>query len=223
MKLLNLLFLFSAIFVFASCKKDGILAPSPLASLNVTNAVVGGAALTLNTSVLTVGNNSYAQFALNAGQSQVNLYPAATPLSPYYNQTIPTNNGDYYSLFLAGASPANVDAILVKETYKSFTDTLFAVRFINLSPNSNPISVNISGNANGSEVTSLAYKAYTSSIQHSAKAAFPSYTFQIRDVATGNLIASTTLTTPRYRNVTIVLRGLVGGAPAAGITTVNDY
>lgn len=216
------LMLLIAVMAVASCKKSTVQI-TPLASINVTNAVVGGSSLAWNTSTLSVSNNSYTQFTVLAGQSTVDLFPAATPTTPYYNQTIQTTNGSYYSLFLSGASPSAIDATLIQESYKTYTDSLCGVRFINLSPNSSPISVNISGNANGSEVASLAYKAYSGFIQHPAKAANTSYAFQIRDATTGNLIASTTLSTPRYHNVTIVLRGLVNGSPAAGITTVNDY
>jgi hypothetical protein len=205
-----------------ACKNDTVK-PTALASVNVTNAVVGGSSLTLNTSTLTVGNNSYAQFSLTAGQSKLDLYPAATPNSPYYNQTFSTANSSYYSLFLSGASPTAVDATLIKESYKNYTDSLCGVRFINLSPGSNPVSVNLAGSANGSEINSLAYKSYTDFKQYAAKRVNTSYAFQFRDAATGSLIASYTLSTPYFNNVTLVLRGLETGSPAAGITLVKDY
>jgi len=202
-----------------SCKTTNI-SPSPLASLNVTNAVVGGSALTLNTSALTVANNNYSQLTLNAGNSLVNLYPAATPTAPYYNQTITTNNGDYYSLFLSGASPASVDATLIKESYVNYTDSLCGVRFINLSPGSGPISVNVTGSANGSTVASLAYKAYSGFIQFPAKKLNTSYAFQFRDATTGNLLVSYTLSNPFFNNVTIALRGLPSAQAAL---MIKDY
>jgi len=207
--------------LMASCKQNQV-EPTALASLNVTNAVIGGATLTLNTSALTVNNNNYSQFSVIAGQSQITLYPAATPANVYYNQTISTSNGDYYSLFLAGSSPSTVDAVLIKESYKNYTDSLCGVRFINLAPGSPAISVNITGNATN-EVASLAYKGYSNFIKYPAKATNTSYAFQIKNASTGVVLASTTLSTPRFHNVTIVFRGLVGSSPAAGITTVNDY
>ncbi len=210
---------------FTACTKTSLslTSPTPLASLNVTNAVVGGSALTLNVvNGQTVANNSYTQFSLVAGQSKVNLFPATTPNTSYYNQTLPTANGSYYSLFLSGASPSAIDATLIKETYQNYTDSLCGVRFINLSPGSDPISVNLTGSANGSEVSSLAYKAYTDFKQYPAKKTNTSYAFQVRDATTGNLITSYALTTPYFHNVTIVLRGLVNGTPAAGVTLVSE-
>lgn len=210
---------------FTACTKTSISSTSltPLSSLNVTNAVVGGSTLTLNvTNGQTVTNNSYAQFSLVAGQTKVNLFPAATPNTPYYNQTLSMANGSYYSLFLSGASSSAIDATLINETYQNYTDSLCGVRFINLSPGSNPISVNLIGSVNGSEVTSLAYKAYTDFKQYPAKKTNTSYAFQIRDATTDNLITSYTLSTPYFHNVTIVLRGLVNGTPAAGVTLASE-
>lgn len=224
MKQLTYLLILAA-FGFTACTKTSLSLTSPtsLASLNVTNAVVGGSALTLNViNGQTVTNNSYSHFSLVAGQSRVSLFPAATPNTPYYNQTLSTANGSYYSLFLSGTSPSAIDATLIKESYQNYADSLCGVRFINLSPGSNPISVNLTGGANGSEVSSLAYKAYTDFKQYPAKKTNTSYAFQVRDATTGNLITSYTLTTPYFHSVTIVLRGLVSGTPVAGVTLVSE-
>jgi hypothetical protein len=202
-----------------ACKKS-VITPEPLAAVNVTNVVVGGAALNYNTTTMTVNNNNYTQLTMIAGSSMLDLYPAASPKSPYYNQTIQTVAGDNYSLFLSGASSASIDAILVKESYSNYADSVCGVRFINLSPNSNPVSVNVTGQANGSTVTSLAYKEYSGFIKLPAATANPTYAFQIRDVGTGNVLASYTLTSPLFNNVTIVFRGLI---PAPGILLVKNY
>jgi hypothetical protein len=217
-----ILFLAAALvtlFGLQACKKTSIIT-SPLASVNVTNVVVGGTALTYNSTTLTVGNNNYSQLTMNAGNSTLNLYPAATPGNPYYNQTFQTSNGDNYSLFLSGVSPSAIDDILVKESYTNYNDSVCGVRFINLSPDSNPISVNVMGQENGSTINSLAYKAYSDFIQFPATVANPRYAFQIRDSATGNILASYTLTTPYFNNVTIVVRGLIS-APA--VLLVKNY
>ena len=219
MKKLSKLFILAALGL-ASCKKATITV-TPLSSFNVTNAVVGGATLYLNTSAEdSVTNNSYTAFSLITGQSRLGLYTAANPGAPYYNQTIPTVNGSYYSLFLSGASPANVDNVLIKESYKNYTDSLCGVRFINLSPGSQPISVDIAGNANGSEVASLAYKAYSIFKQYPAKVSTPTYTFEFRDATTGNLITTYTLNTPYFHNVTLCFAALEANAT---IIQDNDF
>lgn len=208
-----------------ACKKTD----SPYASsgaINVTNAVIGGATLTFNSTTQTVSNNNYSWFPVASGNSVVNLNIAATATSPsiaYYNQNLTVSDADNYSLFLSGSSPSSVDATLIKETYSNYSDSLCGVRIINLAPNSNPINVNIKGNAPGSEVNNLAYKAYSNFTQHPAKKLNPSYIFEFRDAGTGNLITSYTLTTPYFHNVTLVLRGKVGGSPAPGVTLDADY
>lgn len=208
------------VFLMAGCKKESATTLSPLVSLNVTNVVIGGSDLTLNTSTQVVPNNSFFQFALSAGNSRIDLYPAATPASPYYDETIQTANGGYYSLFLTGSSPAAIDKVLIKESYKNYTDSLCGVRFINLSPGSDPISVDVAGQAGGSTVQSLAYKSYSNFIQFAANQANGSYNFEIRDAATGNLITSYSLATPYFHNVTLALMGLPGSGT---ILQVNDY
>lgn len=212
-----------AILSIASCNKTNTDF-QPTASLMMVNTVVGGATLTLGTSAITVANNASVLAPIYAGQTPVSLATAATATVPsvsYYNQTIPTVNSGNYSLFLAGASPSAVDAVLITENYKNYTDSLCGVRFINLAPGSNPVSVNIKGSANGSEASSLAYKAYTDFKQYPAKKVNTSYIFEIRNASTGTLITSYTMTTLGFLNVTIALRGLVNGSPSAGVTLVK--
>jgi Domain of unknown function (DUF4397) len=155
MKKLNIIVFFAAV-TMASCSKSGDtpnIKLTPLSSFNVTNAVVGGATLYLNTSVEdSVVTNTYSPLTILAGQSVIDLHPIVSPNTAYFNQAISTANGSYYSLFLSGTSPSSVDHVLIRESYKNYTDSVCAVRFINLSPDSQPISIDIQGNANGSEV-----------------------------------------------------------------------
>ncbi len=211
------------ICLFACTKSNAVYTKS--GAISIVNVVTGGANIYLNNSTGgAVSNNSAATFPLLAGQVQVSLSTLATTTVPsvtYYNQLISMTGTGNISLFLSGPSPANVDTTRINETYKNYADSLCGVRFINLAPGSKPISVNLKGNANGSEVNSLAYKSYSSFIPYTAKVANPSYVFEIRDAATGNLITSYTLATPYFHNVTIALRGLTGGSPAAGVTLVS--
>ncbi len=155
------------------CNKTTDTAPIASGTINVTNVVAGGATITLtNNGIIssnnTVGNNATAWLPLVAGNVPINLgvpaiaATATTPAIPavtYYSQSLTVDNNTNYSLFLTGASPAAIESVLIKETYpRAYADSVCGVRFINLSPGSNPISVNIKGNINGSEVTSLAYK-----------------------------------------------------------------
>lgn len=220
----------------AACTKTNPVTPHPDAAINITNAVIGGTTLslaagdTLTTTSNTITNNNYAFLPVFAnGSTQVTLgvpYTAASgtvaamPAVIYYQQALTIGNNDNYSLFLTGTSPTSVDNVLIKENYKyAYSDSVCGVRFINLAPSSNPVSVDIKGQANGSEVASLAYKAYTGFNPHPALGSTPSYVFEFRDAATGNLLTTYTLATPYFHNVTLCLRGLTGN----GVIRTNNY
>jgi hypothetical protein len=219
MKKLTYLFLI-ALAAITSCKNSVIPTPAS-ASINVTNVVVGGAPLTLNSTIQTVNINNFAVFPVLAGQSKIDLYDANNPTIPYYNQVVSMEDATAYSLFLTGTSPSQVDAVLIKESFPRYADSVCGVRFINLAPGSTPISVDIKGGANGSEIASLAYKDYSGFKQYPATKLNKNYFFEFRDVATGNLIKSYTLLTPYFNNVTIVLRGIVGSS--ANVLLVKHY
>jgi len=195
---------------FAGCKQDNVKLTS-LTSFNVTNAVVGGNSLLLNNSENSVSGMGYTQFPLSAGQTVVKLSDTSMhPAEVYYNKTISTANGSYYSLFLTGSSTSQVDNVLIRETYQNYADSVSGVRFINLSPGSAPISVDIAGSANGSEESGVAYLSYTTFKRYSATAAEQAagYNFEFRDAATGTLITTITLNPPVFKNVTIALTGV---------------
>jgi len=232
-KAIKLIAAASIISCLISCSKstDNAPGPQPAGVIYVTNAVIGGATLTLTSNSLniisggnTVGINAATWFPLAGGQNTITLgVPAiaATPTTPaipaivYYTGTFNIDNSSNYSIFLTGASSAAIDTVVINENAKSqlstYTDSICGVRFINLAPGSNPVSVNIKGNANGSEAGGIAYKGYTDFITYPAKKANSAYIFEFRDAGTGTLIASYTLATPYFNHVALALRGTVGG------------
>jgi hypothetical protein len=237
--LINATLTLSVIACLHSCKQNNVI-PNPNAgAINITNAVIGGSTLdfttggatNLTSANTTVSSNGYSFLPVAGGQQQITLNIPAVPASPgvpatpavtYFSGSLFFNANSNYSLFLAGPSPAAVDDVLIKENYtRTYADSVFGVRFINLAPGSNPISVDIRGNANGSEVASLAYKAYSAFNQHPAQAVNTSYVFEFRDAATGNLITTYTLNTPFFHNVTLALRGTVGGS--VGVILDKDF
>lgn len=224
-----------ALFVcLLACKKDSKIIYTSSGSLTITNAVMGGSALaldSLNFQSVAINNNSYKQVPLVAGVDSIDLFVPAvpttlttpgTPAVTYYDQPLTVNNNDNYSLFLTGASPGAVDNVLIKESYGVYSDSVCGVRFINLSTGSSPMSVDVMGMANGSEVSSLAYKGYDNFIQHSAGIADVNtgITFEIRDAETGTLLTTYTLSPPTFKNVTLA----ISGSPVSpGIILVNNY
>jgi len=205
-------------------------------TLNVTNAVNEGANITLTEGSAitygsnTVGSNSYTRFPLAGGNQIISLgvpgvpataSSAAIPGLTYYTSTLSISNNSNYSLFLTGTSPSAVDNVLIEENYPfAYADSTCGVRFINLATGSNPISVNIMGNANGSEVANLAYKSYSSFVKYPATAVNSTYDFEFRDSGTGALLASYSLSTPYFHNATLCFTGQTGDY---GIVMDYDY
>jgi len=218
---------------FSSCIKDTV-SLSPIASLNVVNASVNLGAVKINftdlkglyssitTTVAYGGNTPYGVLADVA--APLTIVPTADTTKIAFTGQFTFNNGGLYSLYLAGQSTA-VDTILVKETIPSYTDSLCGVRFINLSYNSNPVKVVLSTSSTVTEFPSLAYKQVSTFKSYPAKAANTSYIFQVKDVAKDSLVATYTLTPPKFFNCTLALKGMWGGtgANALGIMRVNNY
>src|SRR6185437_14866206 len=134
------------------CEKSGVN-PNPLASLNLVNFTVGLGAVKVNftnaggkngqyqyynqiTTSVAYGNNSV--FAVLANQSvPLNIVLNADSTKLIYNSTLDLSNGSISSLYLAGKLGA-VDTILIQDFIPYHGDSSCGVRFINLSPNSNP-------------------------------------------------------------------------------------
>ena len=211
--------LFFCVLVIYSCKKDKVEL-TPLASLNVTNAIVGGTTAKFGSYTPTISSNGFTQFGLKAGPIDLYIWPTGDSLHPYYKQDkFSSSNGEVYSLFLAG-TPAAIDAITIKETIPYRTDSTAGIRFINLANNNGALNISLSTTPTINEVTGLAYKLFTE---------FKSYpglynsapTFQIKNAA-GTVLttfAFTATTVPRFSNVTLVIRQ---NGTGVGVFRVNN-
>jgi hypothetical protein len=128
------------------------------------------------------------------------------------------------------------DTLFTTDTppYHPPSDSTIGLRFVNLSPASAPVSVNITGGANGSEVSSLPYKSITDFNNYPATAAISDYNFEFRDAATGALIGSYDVTgintllygfnnTRLHRNLTLALLGLPGDPATLKIMLIESY
>lgn len=228
----------AGIFFISSCKKEYEV-PLDLASINVVHAVVNIPTLVVNTSkkegiwkglaASNTGKVNYG-FLLNNplradGNASIAVATLADTLQPLYKSDSKLNiqPGDVYTLFLAGAAGA-VEPVLVKEELQQRADSTTGIRFVNLVSNGNTISVNIK-NAAGTEVTGLTYKQLTGFKEFDAHKANPSYIFEFKDEVTSTILSTYTFNVARSFNVTLVLRGLLGGTGtnAINITRVNHY
>lgn len=214
--------------MISSCKK-GEVETAKITSLTVGNFVAGGVAVKLGSNATSIANNNAngTQMALIAGTNDLYVWPVGDSMHPYF--TFPkfaSADREVYSLFLCGDTLAPV-GIVIKENIPCHTDSTAGIRFINLSPNSTPLSITLSTTPEVNEVAELAYKNYTEFKTYPGLAA-STYTFQVRDASTiapASPLATFTLSAaqvPRFANITLVIRGLVNNSPKIGITRVNN-
>jgi hypothetical protein len=253
MRILKIVLPIIAVILFCNgCKKNNDQ-PGDISSLNIVNAIPGSDNLVTNFNGITgkmVDTFRWYNTALQIGYGSsqiISSYSGATPLSlsqisdtlhSLYAGTLNLPAGTIHTLFLTG-TVASPDTLFTTDTppYHPAMDSSVGVRFVNLSPGSDPISVNIQGQANGTEAASLSYKAITSFKNYPAIGAVDSYTFEFRDIATDIVLATYTLygindglvntntNYLRYRNLTIALIGLPGAASDVPQTTIqiNNY
>lgn len=240
--------LMGLIVALASCSKDNV-SPSGGASLIIVNAIVGSSNLVTNFTSNTpliyyqtaqqISFGSYKEFGNYSGTINLSLSQIIDTTHTLFNGVVNLPQNAIQTLFLTGTTTLP-ESFQTTDTlsYHNPTDSTVGVRFVNLSPGSNPISVNISGNSNGSEIASLVYKNITSFKNYPATSAVSSYVFQIRDAGSGTLLGTFTMSginngtgtntsnnVYRYRNVTIALKGLPGGSGnnAQGTFLISNY
>ncbi|MBO9571702.1 MAG: DUF4397 domain-containing protein, partial [Chitinophagaceae bacterium] len=142
--------------LITSCKQD-VLTTTPLASLSITNTIVGGADAKLRGEPLTtIYNNGTGYFSLLTGSQDLYVYPQADSLHPYYhsNNKEMMNAGQIYSLFLGGTLDA-VTSLLVHENEFTERDNNIRVRIVNLSPGCPPINVSLSTSTSVNEFSEI--------------------------------------------------------------------
>lgn len=243
--------------IIASCRKTEIQAPG-VASLTIINAVPEINELVPNFS----GTETLPNYYYNAKRILYNTFQPDYQLSAYsgeqrlvlynYPDTLPKSTpvadltlslpvGSISTLFITGTA-ARPDTLFTADQppYYLLTDTVMGVRFINLSPGSQPISINIQGEAAGSGISSLPYKGVSEFKRYPATSNISSYTFEFRDQASGKLLAvflakdvnnnSSNADDPvnkwRNRNCTLALLGLPddgSGNSTQTVLLINNY
>jgi hypothetical protein len=200
-----ILMLSSAGFFQAGCSKQSSISTSQVASLNVVNVLNNSAPLILvqgsitsaiggfsnlvplsysSTAVLTTASGSENLYAI---QSNVDTASAGSKGPNYmFNGVLNFKAGSLYSLFITGEDTTSPDFLFVQDTLSAITDSSMGIRFVNLSAGSSPISINLEGGANGSEVANLPYKGVTSFKRYINNSTTTDYLFVIRDAATGD-------------------------------------
>jgi len=127
--------------------------------------------------------------------------------------------GGVYSLFLAGQLGA-VDTVLIHELIPRYSDSSCGVRFINLVYNGNPIFIQQTSTPGVAEFPAMSYRQYSTFRQYPADVSHGSYSFDVVDNITNEVLASYTLSTPYFQNVTLAW---IGDASAPTIVQINNY
>jgi hypothetical protein len=166
------------------------------------------------------------QFSYYTGKQglAVYQYPDTTEKDkPLFDLVLDLPVSSIHTLFLTGTVNAP-DTVFATDAlpYYAPADSAMGFRFINLSPGSAAITVNIASNANGTETGGLGFKQYTGFQRYPVTLTTADYTFEFRDAASQALIATYTasgINNPGsafpnpwlYRNYTLALTGKPGG------------
>lgn len=225
-------------------------------SLTLVNTTVGADTLMPNlnegSQPLFFYKNAYAlQYGTYQLTDEMAFYSGAQHLALYHypdtsehstplfdlNLNLPVNS--IHTLFLTGTL-ANPDTMLVTESIPVYgvTDSVAGIRFVNLSPGSGEIRINLKRQPAGSEVNGLPYKGITAFKQYPATSTIGNDTFEIRDPIKDSVITTYIATrvgaggssynpnTWIYRNNTIVFAGTPGvttGKAKQKAYKVNTY
>jgi hypothetical protein len=223
----RVIFFIVPVLLFCTCKKDGYVVPS-IATLTVVNAVVGAPIVYVRDVLVSnaIANNNHAKVPIRAGDFDLYVWPKGDSLHPYHtNPKFYAENRGQYSLFLAGET-TDVNGILLQESFPYHVDSSFGIRFINLSPHSPPLNITLSRSPAINEVSNISYLQYTDFKTYNGKGDVSNYIIQIRRASDNTLLLSYFLNPiPRFANVTLVIRGIIGmiGNKSLGITRVyND-
>ena len=222
-----------AVLTIYGCKQEELKIPTSY-TLFVANAGVNSKLITNFTSTPILTQNSRGIYYVQTSQ-KVSIADTTAPDNPIINKSLDYTNG-VYSIFVAGQSPT-FETIIKEETdlplipndkIYSSADSVVNVRFINLSPNSVPLKIKIS-TATTNEADALAYKDITTWRSFKAVASSTTYSLQIRNASTDALITTYSFVanaTKRFKNVTLMIRGLQGttsGVNSFGVTEINYF
>ena len=169
------------------------------------------------------------QYTVPSGILPTVIYEETDTVHPVYKNNIELSPAGIHSLFLSGvnSNQSMPDTLLTEDhpPFHSSTDSSIGVRFVNLSPGSPPISINIQGKPFGSEVGSLPYKSITPYKTYGASSISIQYVFEFRDASSDSLLTTLTFPANPFRNITIVINGLVKGAGPQLLSTflINNF
>jgi len=226
MKLYEQSILFIAIILLGSACERETYEIKSTSSVYVINAAVDNGPIRVNVGAgngfsyskatdLAFGtSNIYGAFS---GGNKITVVNSLDTTKTVFNRTL--NLEGVSTLYIAGQVPIT-DTIFQAEKNLPYIsqgninnpDNSFYLRFVNLSPNSNPLSINIK-QSTVKETTSLGYKSISQFKKYEALTTTANYIFEITDPITNRLLATYTLNTGnnRFKTISLVIKGLVDG------------
>jgi hypothetical protein len=220
-----------SILAASSCKKSNS-GSSGIASLNIINASPDLPSVIANFSDNTlpfylnqapIYSGSTFEFGIPSGPNPLIIVSSADTIKPVFDGTLNLQAGGIYSLYLAGQGGL-ADTVFTKDVIPVYSDSSVGLRFVNLSPDSKPISVNLAGNGpTQTEFSNLAYKQSTGFKTFSANSSVGgAYNFEIRNQANDSLITTVSWSYTLSKNNTIVINGLENNS-SVSVFQVNNF
>lgn len=211
----NLFFLIIVIMILTnSCKKD-VMPIYSVASLNVINAAPDVLSLDVNFSITPspyykyqnrINYGSFFEWGQPAGNIPVTIVSSADTTGNIYSNTLNLKGQAIYSLYVLSSKKG--DELLLQDNIPAYQDIISGVRFINLSADSNPLTVNLQGNpATQLEFGPLAYKQISAFKTYKANTSGGTYNFEIRDPANPIPVATFSVNHTFGKNYTVVISG----------------
>lgn len=218
-----------------ACKKTDVHLAPP-ASVTIVHAMASGktvipifgeGAVTYYSSAKTVAYGAAAYYSNTSGYSPFYVVKSTDTLHPIFQGGFDLTAGNTYSLFISGDT-TKPDTMFVKDVFPTINDTSAGVRFVNLSPKSAAINVNIKGNAAAkTEFSGIEYRQISDfKVFPAGSAVGGKYIFEIRNQPNDSLLVTYTWTYSKFRSHTLVLGGAVStaGKPTSlKIFAVNNY
>jgi hypothetical protein len=232
----QLIYAFVLVLLMAAfaCKKDKIVPPP--ASITVVNALTTGNTIvprfgtdtagryfqgpTSGYTLVNIGYGAFQEYSRVAGTTPLLIVPSTDTVFKIYNGSLDLKSGDIYSFFLSGDS-THADTLLVKDNLPYYADSSSGVRFVNLAVGGKALTINLQSSPGTTEFPALGYKQITDFKKYNAMASLGgSYTFDVRDQATGDSLTNFTWTFSLFDNSTIVI---AGSTDPASTTPLNVF
>lgn len=211
-----------------ACKKDVI---PTTAALNIINASSDIPSLSVNFTLSPIpfykqqGLLSYGssiEYGQPSGIVPLTLVSATDTSNHLFQGNLNLAAGGIYSLYLYGSLP-KIDTLFLKDVIPVHQDSTIGVRFINLSGDSGPVSVDVQGGASV-DFTNVAFKKLTAFRSYPFTAAIMNnggYTFEVKD-AGGNILTSFSANLKIFQNTTMVVCGSKANSNVE-VIQINNY